>query len=140
MSRYRSNSGVDTADSDSAEVYYRRNTYYPFLDHCVAEFAQRFPDSADSMFTGYKLLPKKVSNVTTKDLEAIEKQYGPDMPDRQAFQAEAEVWKTHCAARGAEKCSVLDALQLANADFFPNVHEVFKLILTLPIGSVPCEH
>ena len=49
------------------------------------------------------------------------------------------MWKTHCAARGAEKCSVLNALQLANADFFPNVHKVFKLILTLPIGSVPCE-
>ena len=30
-------------------------------------------------------------------------------------------------------------LILADSDFFPNVYEIIKLILTLPVGSVPCE-
>ena len=58
-SRYRSNAGVDTQDTDNAETYYRRNVYYPFINHCVTEFSQRFPDSSESMFIGYKLLPTK---------------------------------------------------------------------------------
>ena len=33
----------------------------------------------------------------------------------------------------------MEALQLADRDFFPNIHEIFKLILTSPVGSVPCE-
>ena len=80
-SRYRSNAGVDTQDAEDAEAYYRRNVYYPFVDHCVSEFSQRFPDSAESMFIGYKLLPNKVSSISTEAVEAIVDFYGPDMPN-----------------------------------------------------------
>ena len=38
-SQYRSNIG---STDDSAEVYYRRNVYLPFLDHCVSEFQTNF--------------------------------------------------------------------------------------------------
>lgn len=76
--------------------------------------------------------------MTSADLVSIEEHYGPDMPDREGFQYEVEVWKTHCAAH-EQVGSVIEALLLADSEFFPNVHEIFKLILTLPIGTVPCE-
>ena len=81
-SRFRSNAGVDTEDADNAETYYRRNVYYPFVDHCVTEFSQHFLDSSESMFIGYKLLPNKVSSITTEAVEAIVDFYGPDMPNK----------------------------------------------------------
>ena len=56
-SRFKSNAGND---SESAEVYFRRNIYYPFIDHCVNEFSERFPELSLTMFTGYKLHPGKV--------------------------------------------------------------------------------
>lgn len=31
----------------SAEAYYRRNVYYPFIDHCETQFSECFPDSLD---------------------------------------------------------------------------------------------
>ena len=80
-SYFRSNAGADNEDADDAESYYRRNIFYPFVDHCVTEFNQRFSDSAESMFIGYKLLPSKVSVVTTQEMESIADFYGPDMPD-----------------------------------------------------------
>ena len=30
-------------------------------------------------------------------------------------------------------------MAIADAEFFPNIHEIMKLILTIPVGSVPCE-
>ena len=63
VSKNRANAG-DT--SDNAETDFRKNIYYPFLDHCIAEFSQRFPDSAQSMFLGHKLKHGKVSDIKTK--------------------------------------------------------------------------
>ena len=62
-SRYRTNVGVDTEDSDDAEAYYRRNLYFPFIDHCIKEFEQWFSDSQNSLFLGYKLLPHNVLQI-----------------------------------------------------------------------------
>ncbi len=142
VSRHRSNAGVDTADFDSDKAYYRRNIYYPFIDHCQTQFTQRFPDSSESMFIGYKLLPNKVSEMTSQEKEAVESFYGPDMPNRVNFCSEVEVWKSKCSRLPQaenETITLLGALKLADEEFFPNVHAVLKLILTLPVGSVPCE-
>ena len=34
---------------------------------------------------------------------------------------------------------LMNALQLADKEFYPNIYEVFKLLLTSPVGSIPCE-
>jgi hypothetical protein len=31
------------------------------------------------------------------------------------------------------------AIGLADSDFYPNLHTVFRILLTMPVGSVPCE-
>ena len=67
VSRNRANAG-DT--SDNAETYFGKNIYYPFLDHCIAEFSQRFPDSAQSMLLGHKLMHGKVSDITNQEIES----------------------------------------------------------------------
>lgn len=61
-SRYRSNAGWELPDGNSSINYNRRNIYFPFIDHCVAEFTQHFPaDTSNSLLIGYKLLPKSIS-------------------------------------------------------------------------------
>lgn len=37
------------------------------------------------------------------------------------------------------KHALASALKVADSDFFPNIHEIMRLIYTLPVGSVPCE-
>lgn len=141
-SRYRSNAGCDL-DADVKE-YYRRNVYFPFIDHCVSQFNERFPDTAQSLFLGYKLLPSKLSSFKEEDIETIEQYYGPDLLDKAAFRGEVEKWKikigqTDNPSTPMPKHALVKALKVADAEFFPNIHEIFKLILTLPVGSVPCE-
>ena len=143
LSRFRSNSGVNATDAENAEAYYRRNVYYPFIDHCINEFSERFPESSLSRFHGYKLHPSKVSQVTSAEVKAIEDLYGEDLPNRITFAAEVEMWKQKCRDLvphdQLEKMRLVDALTFADKEFFPNVYEVLKLILTLPVGSFPCE-
>ncbi len=90
------------------------------------------------MFIGYKLLPNKVSSITA-EAEAIVDFYGPDMTNEMNFLAELEMWKAHCSQLPQAKKNnktLLDALKFADRDFFPNVHSILKLILTLPVGCV----
>ena len=87
------------------------------------------------MFIGYKLLPSKVSSITitTKEVEAITDFYGIDMPGRDHFEAEVEVWKAHCLQipqSETNEIALQDALKIADSDFFPNVHSIPKLVLT----------
>ena len=62
----------------------------------MIEFSQRFPESIQSMFLGYKLLPNTVSSITAETVEAIVDFYGPDMPNKSNFQPELEMWKGNC--------------------------------------------
>ena len=87
-SRYRSNAGVDTEDGDDAEAYYRRNVYFPFIDHCIEEFEQRFPSSQNSLFLGYKLLPYNVLQIKDEEIQKLEDFYGNDLPNKPTFKAE----------------------------------------------------
>ena len=140
-SRFRSNAGCD--HSGSTIDYYRRNVYYPFIDHCVQQFKDRFPNTSQSLFVGYKLLPSKLPYLTKEDVKGIEEFYGPYLPDRPSFEGEVEKWKIKFDQRESpsvlSKYSLSDALKDADKEFFPNIHGMMKLILTLPVGSVPCE-
>ena len=86
----------------------------------------------------------KLPYLTKEDVKGIEEFYGPDLPDRPSFEGEVEKWKIIFDQRESpsvlSKYSLSDALKDADKEFFPNIHEIMKLILTLPVGSVLCEH
>ncbi|XP_062521172.1 zinc finger MYM-type protein 1-like [Corticium candelabrum] len=140
-STYRSNAGMQTAEQDSAVAYFRRNVYYPFIDHAVTELNNRFPDTSESMLIGYRLLPSSVSSITRSEVNSIKLFYGPDLPNGATFEPEVEVWKTKCfqLPEKDRRVTLTDAAKMADSQYFPNIHEIFKLILTSPVGSVPCE-
>ena len=48
------------------------------------------------------------------------------------------MWKAECSLI-LEKMDLIAALKHADRDFFPNINSVLKLMLTLPVGAVPCE-
>jgi hypothetical protein len=35
--------------------------------------------------------------------------------------------------------SLEEAIELADPNYYPNLHAVFRVLLTMPLGSVPCE-
>ena len=87
-------------------------------------------------------LPNFVLDLTTDDKEAITRFFSPDLPKPETFDTEILIWKSECSeVPRAERlnATLLDTLQLADKDFYPNVHAILKLLLTLPVGSVSCE-
>ena len=55
-----------------------------------------------------------------------------DIPQNATFQQEIHRWSTFCQ-------DLKDAFILADPDYYPNIREIFHILLTMPIGSVPCE-
>lgn len=96
--------------------------YFPFIDHCIEEFEQRFPDSQNSLFLGYKSLPYNVLQIKDEEIQKLEDFYGNDLPNKPTFKAEVEVWKTKCSCisqKESEKIKLLDVLILADSEFSP---------------------
>ena len=77
-------------------------------------------------------------------MKAIEIFYEGDLPSVTTFEAEVEIWKEKFAAEAdkaqLDKMKLVDVLPLADMEFFPNIHAILRIILTIPVGSVPCEH
>lgn len=81
-----------------------------------------------------------MSSLTEADVVAIAKHfYGPDLP---AFKSEVEKCKVMVGQSdnsSMPKHALSTALQEADSYFFPYIHEIMRLIYTLPVGTVSCE-
>ncbi|XP_061170352.1 52 kDa repressor of the inhibitor of the protein kinase-like [Saccostrea echinata] len=133
---------ANTVLAGTAEEYYRINTYLPFLDHCVKELNDRFSDETRPSFLAFKLLLGQIDILTQDELVDIIERFQDDLPDRDVFNQEFERWKVFCGNLpndGFERNSLSNAIMLADSDFYPNLHVIFRILLTMPVGSVPCE-
>ena len=54
---------------------------------------------------------------------------------------EMERWKMFCAGLQKQDSnqSLEEAIELTDPYYYPNLHAVFRVLLTMPVGSVPCE-
>ena len=60
--------------------------------------------------------------------------YSADLPQNATFQREI-----HRLIQKDKPSSLFVAFILADSDYYPNIREIFHILLTMPIGSVPCE-
>ena len=65
--------------------------------------------------------------------------YSADLALNANFQQEIHRWSTFCRDLKDKPTSLSDAFILADPDYYPNIREIFHILLTMPIGSVPCE-
>jgi hypothetical protein len=83
---------------DSVPSYYRINAFFPFVDHCLSELNERFPEQRSPFFLAFQLLPSRVQNISVAEhVEDIHTRYEDDLPDSITFIAEMERWKMFCA-------------------------------------------
>ena len=65
--------------------------------------------------------------------------YIANLPQNSTFQQEIHRWSTFCQDLKDKPSSLFDVLILADPDYYLNIREMFHILLTMPIGSVPCE-
>jgi hypothetical protein len=91
------------------------------------------------MFLASKLVPLTIATMTTSDIARVFDWYIADLPQNITFQQEIHRWITFCQDNKEKPSSLSDAFILADPDYYPNICEIFHILLTMPLGSVPCE-
>ena len=120
--------------------YWRINLFFPFIDHLMTQFDERFPESSRNMYLGYDLIPKYLPQLDDEKLKAIRESYQADLPQFHSFEQELLRWRNMTRKFDVnDKYPLQTALKIADKEFFPNLHAILSSILTLPVGSVCCE-
>jgi hypothetical protein len=65
--------------------------------------------------------------------------YSADLPQKCNISTGNHRWSTFCHDLKDKPSSLSDAFILADMDYYPNIREIFHILLTMPIGSIPCE-
>ena len=127
-------------EASSVEEYYRRAVVIPFIDHIIQSLEDRF--SPCSLIAS-SLLGIVPSVCCTREVcvdKAIH-QYISDLPSPELFPAEMRRWKQRyikmpCNIRPS---SPAEAVKDCDADLFPNIHILLRIICTIPVTSCECE-
>ncbi|XP_061196463.1 uncharacterized protein LOC133204738 [Saccostrea echinata] len=128
--------------NDSVVRKFFRDVYGQKHQPLLTEVNDRFSDETRPSFLAFKLLPGQIDTLTRDELADIIERFQDDLPDRDVFNQEFERWKVFCGNLpndGFERNSLSNAIMLADSDFYPNLHVIFRILLTMPVGSVPCE-
>ncbi|CAC5375766.1 unnamed protein product [Mytilus coruscus] len=124
--------------SDTASKYLKINVFFPFIDNCAA-LEERFPEDKSAMFLASTLMPLKFHTMSQIETAKIYEWYSPDFLDGDTFYMEIQRWMAFCNHLKDPPTSLSESFILADPDYFPNINTIFHLLLTTPVGSVPCE-
>jgi hypothetical protein len=134
--------------SDSIEEYYRRAVMVPFLDHILRELDERFSEMHRKVVQIFTLLPSNLpisstcSSEVTGPLRSLVDIYQHDLPSPSSFSVEYSSWVRHWRVQHTAEITPPDNLQDAykqcDAECYPNIHVLLKLLLTLPVTT--CEN
>jgi hypothetical protein len=130
---YRSNVQYTTV-----EEYYRRSTYIPVLDDTICQLHERFQNHNKLINSLHKILPYHCINVNYNEIEeCVHFYFGDDY----TAEGEFKIWKTKFIKLPAtdRPKSALPSLSICNADFFPTVHFLLKVLATLPVSTATAE-
>ena len=129
------------APAMNTEEFYKRNYYFPFLDHVVSHLQSRFPAELQSALLAFHLMPQKVHEITEEKESEIQEQFNNDMPSPENFHQELDRWRHKVSRMKPEEKGkpLVDLLSKVERNFYPNLHAVLSLLLTLPVGSCSCE-
>jgi hypothetical protein len=80
-----------------------------------------------------------IETMTPAEIARVFDWYSADLPQNATFQQEIHRWSTFCQDLKDKPSSLFEAFIFADPDYYPNIREIFHILLTMPIGSVPCE-
>jgi hypothetical protein len=76
--------------------------------------------------------------MTPAEIERVFDWYSADLPQNATFQWEIHRWSTFRQDLIKTSHSPYSLFSF-QPDYYPSIREIFHILLTMPIGSVPCE-
>ena len=123
------------------ESYYRVAYYFAFLDHTLSHLKTRFSPELEGALLATFLLPGNIHNISKETIADIKAEYADHLPHQSSFESEVATWKVHVAEMSDQGTDLLSTCNFAdeNKVFYPNIHTILLLLLSLPVGSCSCE-
>ena len=127
----------------SAEEYYRRSMYFPYLDVCLEQLRERFTAHPATVYGLSSLLPAHVIDADISNLRAAAEAYECFLPeDAECFEAELMRWKAYWARQPSD-CrpeNVLNSLKTAGQLMTYSITEtLLQIFATLPVTTATGE-
>jgi hypothetical protein len=126
--------------ASSAEEYFQRAVYLPFLDGILAQLDAYFAPHKAHALRLCGLLPKYAKDLDFNDIEASVEQYiGQLDGDIGDVELEFSTWKTFSTELCEPPHDCMSALDLCDHRFYPNIHKLLCIFATIPVSSATAE-
>ncbi len=123
--------------ADSAEEYFRRTIFVPFLDHLLEQFKTRF-DTPLPRLALQELLPQFVREGSLERLCLVAESLEIDLNgDLRTVKSEIRVWLREM--REEESLSVVECIARARHLYLPNIVTLLREYAVLPISNATSE-
>ena len=123
---------------DTPEVYYKRCISIPFIDELLGHLTSRFSDIQQKALKGLMLVPSVLmdSSLPHSTVEELKSYYKNDLLSVSSFETEFHLWKTKWTSFNRQlPDSPSVALLHAKKNMFPNIHQLLRIVCTLPATS-----
>ncbi|XP_060879463.1 52 kDa repressor of the inhibitor of the protein kinase-like [Metopolophium dirhodum] len=134
--------GRSNNPAETAEIYYKINVYYPFLDHVLSELAARFSNHHEKIGNLQILIPKfmKNKNDAKSKLTEIHKMYLVN-EKLENLLCEYQLWtkKWEGISDDLNEFNAIKTLEKCDKQFFPLIYNLLKILATLPVSTASAE-
>uniref|UniRef100_A0A6P7FG72 Uncharacterized protein LOC114329098 n=1 Tax=Diabrotica virgifera virgifera TaxID=50390 RepID=A0A6P7FG72_DIAVI len=121
-------------ESDSAEDYFRKSIFIPYLDHLILALKTRFSKEHEVAFSLFNILPK---NIKSLDVKSFAIKVG-NLYNIENLESELNIWREYLSqSQIAENITIEDLIQ--HCKFFPAIKDSCILLLTLPCTTCTIE-
>ena len=131
--------------SESAEVYFRRRLYIPFIDHLILSLEDRFNPSSRRVCKINSFLATNIHHKTSKELKEtvreLELIYKDDLDlVHSNLLQEVEIWKIRWSQNvELRPNSIIENLKVCDSSLYPGLHLILKIFCVLPVTTCECE-
>ena len=127
---------------ETPEIYYKRTISIPFLDQLISHLNSQFSDIQQKAIIGMKIVPSVLmdNSLPASSTQDLVQYYKEDLPNPSSLDTELHLWK--CKWRSFSRPlpdTPGDALMFASESMFPNIHQLLRLVCTIPVTSCECE-
>ncbi|XP_071835292.1 52 kDa repressor of the inhibitor of the protein kinase-like [Apostichopus japonicus] len=127
-------------EANSPEDYWRKAIFITYLDHLISEFNSRFTHASKVATRSLSLLPAHIHNLNDEEMSDIHQFYAADMPSPNTFTHEINLWKREWRSTIEDRPKdIEETLNRMNKSFYPNITQILRLLLMLPVSSASVE-
>lgn len=129
--------------AESAEEYFRRSVYIPFIDFILSQLKQRFENHRRLIESFGALIPAAVPpshDARLRQAKELILAFSNDV-DEIAALGEFRLWWTKWESTGPSlrPSTGLDALPHCDSTFYPNIYKLLQILVTLPLTTATAE-